>query len=75
MLIAETSKQSMHIPVKIIHEERTITTKGFIDCGAGGNFIDLKFAQRNQLPITKLRYPLEAKNVDGTPQSHGPTHH
>ena len=75
MLIAETSNQSMHIPVRITQEDRNIDTRGFIDCGAGGKFIDSKFAQNYQIKTTPLRYPIEAKNVDGTPNKHGTITH
>ena len=75
MLIAETTNRSMHIPVRISHEDRNIDTRGFIDCGAGGKFIDSKFAQNYRLPLIQLRYPIEAKNVDGTPNKHGTITH
>ena len=68
VLIAETDNRTMHIPVslRIPRENKTVETKGLIDCAAGGRFIDQNFVRRNNLPTYRLPKPIRVYNVDGT---------
>ncbi|TBU36571.1 hypothetical protein BD309DRAFT_842711, partial [Dichomitus squalens] len=72
---ADVSKQSMHIPVSLTCENRTVETHALIDSGAGGLFIDKSFATKTQLPPKPLPTPIPIYNVDGTPNAEGSITH
>ena len=45
--LAEISNKTMHIPIRILHDGKTVETKALIDLGAGGTFMDQNFAQKH----------------------------
>ena len=47
-------------------ESENIETLALIDSGAGGKFINLKYAKQLGLPILPLKKPIMAWNMDGT---------
>ena len=63
----------MNLPATILHNEKDemIKTKPFLDCGAGGIFINQNFAWKHGLQLTKLDNPIKARNVDGTENKQG----
>ena len=57
----------MHLPIKLAKSgKETVDTNALIDCGAGGIFIDQKYAEKIGAMTTRLRKFITAKNVDGT---------
>lgn len=65
--------KSMHVPISFFGESlsKIVGTRALVDCGAGGIFMDQDFALRRNLPIQKLKHPLWARNIDGTPNKRG----
>ena len=65
---ARIASNSMIIPIQISGktERENVETLGLIDSGAGGKFIDQKYARKSGFEIQKLEEPLKAFNVDGT---------
>jgi RNase H-like domain found in reverse transcriptase/Reverse transcriptase (RNA-dependent DNA polymerase)/Integrase zinc binding domain len=57
----------MRLLITVAKESKeTVDTNALLDCGAGGVFMDQKFAERNEIRMTPLRKPILAKNVDRT---------
>ena len=55
------------LPIEIKKNEyKSVETLALIDSGAGGKFINRKYAERLGLPIRTLEKPIMARNVDGT---------
>ena len=54
------------MPIEIKDECKSVETLALIDSGAGGKFINRKYAERLGLPIQTLERPIMARNVDGT---------
>ena len=52
-------------------EERSVETLGLIDSGAGGKFIDQKYAKRMGFKTHKLEKTLQVYNMDGTKNKQG----
>jgi Retroviral aspartyl protease len=48
-----------------------IETQPLVDSGAGGIFMDQNYAQKHRFNLTKLEYPIMARNVDGTENKQG----
>jgi predicted aspartyl protease len=48
-----------------------IETRPLVDSGAGGTFMDQNYARKNRFNLTKLQYPITARNVDGTENKQG----
>ena len=67
---ADYSRKSIHCPVTI-RGNRTIVTTALLDTGAGGAFIDSKFAISNRIALKPLLCPLPVYNVDQTPNKNG----
>ena len=57
---------SILLPIEIKDECKSVETLALIDSGAGGKFINRKYAERLRLPIQTLERPIMARNVDGT---------
>ena len=51
--------------------EMEIVEEGFLDCGAGGKFIDQNFVKRKGIKVEALKEPIQVYNVDGTPNKQG----
>jgi uncharacterized 2Fe-2S/4Fe-4S cluster protein (DUF4445 family) len=47
-------------------KSESVETLALIDSGAGGKFINLKYAEQLGLPIQPLRKSITARNIDGT---------
>jgi Retroviral aspartyl protease len=48
-----------------------IETRPLVDSGAGGIFMDQNYARKHSFTLTKLEYPITARNVDGTENKQG----
>jgi Retroviral aspartyl protease len=48
-----------------------IKTQPLVNSGAGGIFMDQNYARKQGLSLTKLEYPITARNVDGTENKQG----
>jgi hypothetical protein len=48
-----------------------IETQPLVDSGAGGIFMDQNYARKHGFNLTKLEYPITARNVDGTENKQG----
>ena len=64
----------MRLPL-IVRATKATHTTGLIDSGAGGDFIDQRFAQAWNLPLEPLSTPLPVLNADGTPNERGDITH
>ena len=47
VLVADTREMSFRIALSIQTEEQSVETKGLIDCGAEGNFLDKDFVSEH----------------------------
>ena len=63
---ARNKRTSFKIPVTLWVYNRKAQTEALVDSGATANFIDRDFAEKKNLTTTRLRNPIEVKNVDGT---------
>src|SRR5271169_4111306 len=73
-LVARVDGNSMNIPMKISSEKQTeieIVEEGFLDCGAGGKFIDQNYAKTKGIKLETYKEPIRVYNVDGTPNKRG----
>lgn len=64
----------MHLPMKLSSEKQKeieIVEEGFLDCGAGGRFIDQNYIRTKGLEKERLPEPIKVYNVDGTPNKQG----
>jgi Retroviral aspartyl protease len=64
---------SFHTNAIIITPEKKepIETQPLIDSGAGGIFMDQNYTRKHGFNLTKLEYPITARNVDGTENKQG----
>ena len=65
--ISQDFKKENSIPINIGSSKQIIKT--FIDCGAGGMFIDQNFTKK--FKIENLKKPIKAFNVDSTKNKKG----
>jgi Retroviral aspartyl protease len=67
------NNNSFHVDAIITTPEKNkpIKTQPLIDSGAGGIFMDQNYARKQRLSLTKLEYPITARNVDGTENKQG----
>ena len=72
VLVAKVSRQTIYIPLLV--GSKVIDILALLDSGAGGNFIHYDLAPTLQKP-TLLKKPIEAFNVDGTPNKEGTITH
>jgi len=79
VLVADTNKKSFSVPLLVSREGRNANkrfeTNALIDSGAGGTFIDKKFAQQNGIALIPIEKPIQAFNVDGTKNNTGTIEH
>ena len=63
-----TTGNSISLPISItnLSKNETVETLALVDSGAGGRFINRKYAELLELPTQKLNKPVIARNVDGT---------
>jgi hypothetical protein len=64
---------SLAIDVEIESTDTAVRrcTQALIDCGATGCFIDVEWAQSNNVPTCPLTNPISVYNVDGTANEAG----
>jgi len=79
VLVADTNKKLFSVPLLVSGEGRN-TNRRFemntlIDSGAGGTFIDKKFAQQNGIALIPIEKPIQAFNMDGTKNNAGMVEH
>lgn len=55
--MADTTKQSMRIPLAII-TNRIVETQALIDTGAQDSFVDYRYVLEKKLPIQTLKTPI-----------------
>ena len=58
-----------------MNADKKFEIKALIDSGAGGVFIDKKFAHEKQLAMTPLDRKIDAYNADGTKNAAGTIEH
>ena len=71
--IRSSSEKSIQIEVELETTDTGVRrcTKGLVDCGADGLFIDPDYVRDNQIPTKKLSVPIPVYNVDGSPNLAG----
>jgi hypothetical protein len=52
-------------------KNKLIETQPLVNSGAGGIFMDQNYARKHGFNLTKLEYPIMARNVDGTENKQG----
>jgi len=79
VLVAVTNKKSFSVPLLVSGEgrntDRRFEMNTLIDSGAGGNFIDKKFAQQNRIALILIEKLIQAFNMDGTKNNTGTIEH
>jgi hypothetical protein len=67
------NNNSFHIDAIITNPEKNepIETRPLVDSGAGGIFMDQNYAWKHGFNLTKLEYPIMARNVDRTENKQG----
>ena len=71
-LSARVDNNAMNLPIKLSSEKQKeieIVEEGFLDCGAGGKFIDQNYTRMKGMEA--LKEPIRVYNVDGTPNKRG----
>jgi hypothetical protein len=69
---SNNNNNSFHTNAIIIPEKNElIETQPLVDSGAGGIFMDQNYARKHRFNLTKLEYPITARNVDGTENKQG----
>ncbi len=66
-----TSPSSFKLPVKIIIQDKVISTTALIDSGAAGNFVSLELVQQHKLKLTPCNSPMAVEALDGRPLGEG----
>src|SRR5271163_3879539 len=79
VLVADKRNKSFTITIPITckteRENKIIDTSVLLDSGAGGRFMHPDYAQKHNILLHKLRYPIIPKNVDGTENKIGKITH
>ena len=73
-LIALVDNNAMNLPIKLLSEKQKeieIVKEGFLDCGAGGNFINQNYTRMKGIKMEALKEPIRVYNIDGTPNKQG----
>ena len=73
-LLARVDSNAMNLPIKLLSEKQKeieIIEEGFLDCGAGGKFIDQNYTRMKGIKMDALKEPIQVYNVDGTPNKRG----
>ena len=58
-----------------VNPSRSVALKGFLNCGASGEFMHLNTAKLFSIPLVKLDHPVPLELFDGQPISSGPVTH
>jgi hypothetical protein len=68
-----SNNNSFNVNANIVTPEKNepIETQPLVDSGAGGIFMDQNYAQKHGFNLTKLKYLIMARNVDGTENKQG----
>ena len=69
-LIARVDNNAVKLPIKLSSEkqkEKEIVEEGFLDCGAGGKFINQNYTRMKGIKMEALKVPIWVYNIDGTP--------
>ena len=66
VLVANTHEISFRIALSVQANDKTIKTKGLINCGAEGNFLDKDFIFAYRIPTFSFKESIKAKNVNGS---------
>jgi Retroviral aspartyl protease len=71
--VHESNDNSFHIKADIVTPEKNelIKTRPLVNSGAGGTFMNQNYAWKHGFNLTKLEYPITARNVDGTENKQG----
>ena len=75
VLVAKVLRQTIYVPLQLIVGSKVIDILDLLDSGAGGNFIHPKLALSSKLSCQILPKPIQAFNVDGTPNKEGTITH
>ena len=79
VLVADTNKKSFSVPLLVSEEgrntDRRFETNALIDSGAGGTFINKKFAQQNGIALIPIEKLIQAFNMDWTKNNTGTIEH
>ena len=73
-LITRVDNNAMNLSIKLLSEKQKeieIIEEGFLDCGAGGKFIDQNYTRMKGIKMEALKEPIRVYNVDGTPNKQG----
>jgi hypothetical protein len=72
-VLGSEKNNSFHINaiIKTPEKNEPIETWPLVDSGAGGTFMDQNYAWKHEFKLTKLEYPITARNVDGTENKQG----
>jgi hypothetical protein len=68
----------MQIPIQLIvpsHTMKAVDSRALIDSGADISCIDWQFVRKHQLPTTKLKTPIRARNADHSFNKNGDIRH
>ncbi len=71
LLVVKVSRQSIYIPLKLLVGSKVIDILALLDSGAGGNFIDTKFAKNLTISLFTLNKPIKTLNMNGTLNKEG----
>ena len=71
-LITRVDNNAMNLPIKLSSEKQKEIeiVEGFLDCGAGGKFINQNYTRMKGIKMEALKEPIRVYNVDGTPRNH-----
>jgi hypothetical protein len=79
VIVANMNDKSFSIPISMSGQreniDEKIEIKALIDSGAGGTFLDQKFATANRMELIPLLKPIRVFNVDGTKNKEGTITH
>ena len=79
VLVADTNKESFSVPLLVSGEgrntDRRFEINALTDSGAGGTFINKRFAQQNRIALIPIEKLIQAFNVDGTKNNTGTIEH
>jgi hypothetical protein len=69
--ISKSNKSVLLLSDPCTEKNEPIKTQPLVNSGTGGIFMDQNYAQKHGFNLTKLEYPIMARNVDGTKNKQG----